>query len=138
MTLIRRVAPSLIVLLLDILYLLVVLLFLRRLRNNILFSGTLPGQSIYPWLLLCMNSRGSINFFEIFESPFLGLYLSTVTVRLLSVLLLISSFMNARNTSRSISLMLFQFGFICPGYLRSVIKPADVFNKALQLSHFHF
>lgn len=102
-TMIGRVSPSFVILLLDILCLWVAFLILRRLRSSILFLGLLAKQNIALWPSLYVSSSGSINFFVIFRFPFPGLYLFTTIVKLLFILLLISFFMNAQTTSRFIA-----------------------------------
>ena len=84
----------------------VILLFLGRARNNLLFLNLQPKQNIVLWHLLPNRLFGCVGYLRIWEFPFLIQFLYIVTIRVLFRLLTTLFLIIELSTLKSIVILL--------------------------------
>jgi hypothetical protein len=112
-----------------------ILLFLGRTRNNLLFLNHPPKQNIMPWHLLPKRLFGYVGYLLIWEFPFLILLLCIVTTRVLFRLLITRFFISALSTLRSIVILLVIISNMAPLFCLLFLLPCRfLYQGAFYLS----
>jgi hypothetical protein len=127
--LIMTVIPQIASLLLVFISFWVILLFLGRVRNNLLFLNLQPKLNIVLWHLLPKRLFGYVGYLQICEFLFLISLLCIVTIKILFKLLTTYFFMNELSTLRSIVIL-----FVVISSMAQLLRPLFLLLCRLRIS----